>query len=577
MEKTINARASYLGIINESAKFIEKIQSKDRKLWAIVTSVFRDTTDERTWRCEYWGKLMRGACIVYRYTHDEELYEILEETILDLLSCQREDGSFTAYSPKHEFTEWDVWCRKYVMYGFLYFLDICKDEKLVQRIEIALIKHADCIIKGLGKKEEGKIEITDSSIHWLGVNSCSILRPFVLLYKRTKDKKYLAFAEYIISTGGIREGNLIELASKGELAPYQYPETKAYETISFFEGVNEYAVLMGDEKLKEICVKFADKILETDFTLIGGTGCDDELFDHSSFKQVSYMQTHMQETCVTVTLMQYLCRIFQRTGDGKYVDAIERSFYNTFLGAINWRFGEREGLQFDSYSPILGNRRGLRVGGKQPLPDGSYYGCCAAIGAAGFEAPVLLGAQAMADGLTLSFYEEGEIVYGDTKIICHTGYPYDGKIVFNINTIGSKKFYVALRIPAYSKAVSLSVNGEEQPIVIEKGYVRVEKNWETGDCIELTLDTSWVYHEAKQYNAEVDDRFALSRGPIVYAVEADKDVQLSMDSSDELYKVKPTENNAYQVATGEGNLLALKPYFTCGTDWIGNVTVWVKK
>ena len=51
---------------------------------------------------------------------------------------------------------------KWATVGNVKHLDICKDEKLAHRIEIALIKHSDWIIKCLGKKEEGKTEITDS-------------------------------------------------------------------------------------------------------------------------------------------------------------------------------------------------------------------------------------------------------------------------------------------------------------------------------------------------------------------------------------------------------------------------------
>ena len=33
------------------------------------------------WRGEYWGKMMRGACITYKYTQSSKLYGILENTV----------------------------------------------------------------------------------------------------------------------------------------------------------------------------------------------------------------------------------------------------------------------------------------------------------------------------------------------------------------------------------------------------------------------------------------------------------------------------------------------------------------
>lgn len=43
----------------------------------------------------------------------------------------------------------------------------------------------------------------------------------------------------------------------------------------------------------------------------------------------------MQETCVTVTLMKFLYHLTMLTGNSKYVDAFETSYYNAYLGAIN--------------------------------------------------------------------------------------------------------------------------------------------------------------------------------------------------------------------------------------------------
>ena len=41
---------------------------------------------------------MRGAVYVYRYTRDEELYDILTATFEDLLPRQDEYGRFSAYT-----------------------------------------------------------------------------------------------------------------------------------------------------------------------------------------------------------------------------------------------------------------------------------------------------------------------------------------------------------------------------------------------------------------------------------------------------------------------------------------------
>ena len=106
-------RAEYQGIVDDMLRLVEKKQLKDRSLWKLVSGQFAKTPDDADhgWRGEYWGKLMRGACMTWQYTRDEELYDILTETVRDLLSCQEEDGRISTYSRKEEFHGWDLWCR----------------------------------------------------------------------------------------------------------------------------------------------------------------------------------------------------------------------------------------------------------------------------------------------------------------------------------------------------------------------------------------------------------------------------------------------------------------------------------
>ncbi len=563
-----NVKISYNGLIDEAARFVEKLQLLDKPLWEKVIKVFEYGKFQKGWHGEYWGKLMRGGCMVYKYTESEELYNTLTDAVKGLLVCQDGEGRISAYDKEYELLDWDVWCRKYVMYGFMYYMEICQDEAFKAEIMSALTKHADYIIERIGR-EEGQKNITETSTFWLGCNSSSILRPYVMLYKLTNNKKYLDFAEYIISEGGIQGGNLIEIALEDKLAPFEYPEVKAYETTSFFEGVFEYATLMNNERLIEACIKYGNKFLETDVTIIGATGCFDELFDNSTKKQVTYTTSHMQETCVTVTLMEYLCRLLEYTGDSKYADAIEISFYNAFLGAINREYGNNEGLHFDSYSPILNNRRGLQVGGKQTLLDGSFYGCCAAIGSAGFGAVTSRSAVLEDDVLKISFYENGNINFGRNKISVETAYPFDGKISFRLDSCDSP-IKLACRIPAWCKKYTNNVSGS-----VENGYFVTDTTLAEGDTLVLELDMPFVTHSSADFDPAVTDLFAVTRGPIVLATE---------DYFDHIFNENKVYGHSFEGITSSATIeskdnvkVSLYNYASLGMDWSQNMTVWLKK
>ena len=373
--------------------FVTKTQLSDASLWRRFVAAFTENADtaDRGWRGEYWGKMMRGACLTYRCTNDADLYAVLRRTVLDLLDAAEEDGRLSTYHRQNEFSGWDIWCRKYVLTGMLHFCDVCKDNALIERILNAMERHLDCVIRAVGPAP-GQIDITRTSDFWLGVNSCSILEPVMDLYRRRPQPRLLSFAKYIIQTGGCSGGDLIALAQQDEKAPYEYPETKAYETMSFFEGVLAYAEITDNQKYFDAVVRFAEKVNKTDITLIGCAGCTHELFDNSALKQTEYSDIIMQETCVTVTWMRLCARLFLLTGDDKYAQRIERSALNALYGSVNLyqqpftmpRSGEvLPWMPFDSYSPLYMNRRGRGLGGLKFFEDGSFYGCCVAIGAAG--------------------------------------------------------------------------------------------------------------------------------------------------------------------------------------------------
>ena len=414
------------GYAGEMIAYTIHNQLLDEKTWKLFVEQFRmhPDGDTRGWRGEFWGKMMRAGALTYRATADEALYKALTDSVEDMLTTQDEEGRFSTYAKEKEFHGWDMWSRKYVLLGFLYYLEICKDEALKTRITAALVKHADYILARVGKGE-GKTEICNTAENWGGLNSCSILEPMVKLYSLTGEKRYLDFAEYIISTGFCKDENVLLCSLKKEKFPYEFKQVKAYEMMSCFEGLLEYYKLTGNPDHLKAVVHFTDMVLETDYTVIGSCGCTHELFDHSTVKQTCISEGVMQETCVTVTLMKLCYKLLALTGESKYAAAIERSGYNALFGAVNnenQTMARTEGLvwydygaeavphepfPFDSYSPLALGQRGRRVGGFMVMENGRSYGCCASIGGAGTAIMGLAGIMASEDGYCVNLYDDG--------------------------------------------------------------------------------------------------------------------------------------------------------------------------
>lgn len=537
---------AFKGVIDESIRYIERIQLLKPELWNRFVNQYRTEADrDGGWRGEYWGKMMRGATFVYSYTQNKELYDILYKAVEEMMASADSLGRISTYPVDDEFTSWDMWTRKYVLLGMQYFMEICNDDDFNRKIIESMQKQADYIISKIGSADECKTPITSTSSAWGGINSSSILEPVMKLYNITKEKRYLDFASHIVNEGGTNVDNIFELAYENKLYPYQYQITKAYEMISCFEGLLEYYKITENEKHKESVINFAEKILESDYTIIGCSGCDGECFDNSTISQTNPGKRGlMQETCVTVTLMKFFYNLNCFTGDSKYADAFERSMYNAFLGSINtegcigkvektdieqYPEVQMEALPFDSYSPLTAGVRGMGTGGLRVMSDNKYYGCCACIGAAGNGLMPKISLLLSKDGLVINLYIGGKI-FARTKtgnnvtIDVQTEYPKNGDVKIKIDPQYEEEFEILLRNPSWSRATALYVNGRENSV--NDGYIRLKKVWKKDDTIELKLDmrTEVIYPgpmREHNYTKEQNEKkyIALRRGPLVLAQE----------------------------------------------------------
>ncbi len=566
----------YDGLINKNVEFIEKVQLKNPELWRMVTAQFGTSIDDcdKGWRGEYWGKLMRGACMAYKYTRDRELYGILEMTVIELIEKQEGSGRLSTYSEENEFSGWDMWCRKYLALGMLHFYEICNYEVLKKQIIDFLTGHIDYIIERIG---EGKIEICETSNYWSGANSCSILEPVVRFYNITGKKEYLDFAEYIVSTGFVGCGNLIECALEDKYYPSGYPIVKAYEVMSCFEGLLELYRVTGKEDYRRAVENFTNRIMEAEVSITGCAGSWHENFSNSRISQTrDNGEEVLQETCVTVTWMKLCYQMYCLTGDVKYAEEIERSAYNALFGAVNTRLVVSEwGLfHFDSYSPVLFGRRGVRVGGLKYMPGGTY-GCCAAIGAAGLALLPEFSVMQSRDGIIFNMFEEGVVktetpTGGAVTFIEKTDYPFGGNIKLTLEIEAPAEFEIKIRIPEFSKHTAITINGEKEEFFGGRKYFSAKRQWCNGDEIEISFEMKLVRIDSFDGN---DKYKAFKYGSLVLVRDKRFDENTGNAISivpDALCNMVPTEVGGkeyelrFDIKTKSGNNICLIDYMSAG-------------
>ena len=613
------------GIADDAVLFLTQNHFCNKDLWKKFVDQYRIREDGTNggWRGEYWGKMMRGAVMLYQHSKSEKLFDVLTESVKDMLTVGS-DGRVSSYTVDKEFTNWDMWGRKYVLLGLEYYLEICNDEELCLRIVAFLRLVADYIIDHIGEGD-GQLKITDSSKHWNALNSCSILEPMTRLYRFTGDEKYLAFSKYIVETGGAKGINVFKLAYENKIAPYQYGTPKAYELMSCFEGLIEYALIVGDEYYKSAAINFAKKIIETDVTVIGCCGVTHELLDHSKARQTSFYEDVSQETCVTVTWMKFCARLLRLTGEAVFAKELERSFYNAFLGSLNIEnrycdyahtLAHKQGrtdlvdvlLPFDSYSPLIPGKRGRKMGGFQILSDGSYYGCCACIGGAGIGAYLQSVITQSDKFVAINFMFNGKQYFkrGDANITVemNTEYPLFGKCNVKICSDKQADFELRIRIPEGAQNVNVIC---EYTSKIESEYIVIDDDWSKQKDIGISFDLpvtphfpeEWkedelfgaVFYSGKSERGKIYqdpkdlDFICLTRGPIVLAADsslgkpADSVFDIDTSRLDRTKILSPKENSSHlilaEIEDTNGNTITLADYGSCGRNWETVISAWL--
>lgn len=457
------------------------------------------------WQSEFWGKWVQGAITAYRYTRDAELYSQIKTSVDLLLETQEPNGYIGNYGPEHQLEQWDVWGRKYTMLGLISWYDLSGDGKALE----AACRVLDHLMTQVGP---GLTDIVATG-NYVGMPSTSVLEPVMYLYNRTRNPRYLDFAEYIVRQWEKEDGpQLIGKAIADVPVAFRFPHPevwfsrhngqKAYEMMSCYEGLLELYKVTGNPLYLSAVEKTVSHIVQEEIN-IAGSGSSVECW-YSGKERQTLPTYHTMETCVTFTWMQLCNRLLQLTGNSLYADYMERTIYNALLGSM-----KRDGSQIAKYTPL----EGWRVEGEKQC--GMNINCCNANGPRAFAMIPFFAYQAKGSRIYVNLYNESEaelILPGKNtvRLTQRTDFPVDGQVTIEVNPSKNADFAIALRIPAWSKRTSVSVNGREEKELLAGSYCVIGRKWKKGDKIVIGLDLRARVVEQNQMQAIV-------RGPILLA------------------------------------------------------------
>lgn len=312
------------------------------------------------------------------------------------------------------------------------------------------------------------------------------------------------------------------------------------------------------------------------------------------------------ETCASYGSVAWNQRLFQLHKDAKYLDELERALYNGFLDGVSLK-----GDRFFYQNPLMSY-------GNYDRFDWINTPCCPPnvvrlIASLGNYIYATEGDDVFVDLFVGSTATLGSAA-GALRLRQETRYPWDGQVRIRVDPAQARRFAVSVRIPGWTgrdvmpgnlyqfldrspAPVVLKVNGAAVRASVDKGFARIDREWRTGDVIDVDLPMPVRRVVADRRVKDDAGRVTLTRGPLVYAAEwpdnrghalnivVPDDAALRSEFRPDLLNGVTVIAGAVRVAnrapTGELRLqphqLIAIPYFAWANRGMGEMQVWLPR
>ena len=517
-------------------------------------------------------KALEGMAYSLQNNPDPVLEAKCDEWIAKFAAAQEKDGYINTYYTltglDKRWTEMDkheMYCAGHMIEAGVAYYNVTGKRDLLD----VCIKMADHMMTqfGPGKRD------------WVPGHE-EIELALVKLYQATGEKKYLDFSEWLLDERGKGLG-----ANNGEPWDAAYHQDDkpvremtdiaghAVRAMYLYCGMADVAAYTGDQGYIDALNRLWDDVVLRNMYITGGIGqsAHNEGFteDYSLPNLTAYC-----ETCASVGMVYWNWRMNQFTGDGKYVDVMERSMYNGALAGISLN-----GDRFFYVNPLesLGDHHRK-----------AWYGCaCCPSQICRFLPSIgnyIYGVSNDEVWVNLYIGSQASVKYGkkDLTLTQETNYPWEGAVKITIGAKSPVNAEMRLRIPGWCKSYTVKVNGAEVKPLVESGYAVLPGKWSDGDAIELNMDMPVEVVAADPRTKEDEGMRAIQRGPIVYCIE-------EADNKDGFDDLKISENADFTTAFEKDLLngvvtidakvgdrtLKYIPYYSWDNREAGKMKVWV--
>ncbi len=474
---------------NESAWLLTKNEDE-------LLSGFQNRPGEHAWVGEHAGKWLHAATLAWSYTRSEALRAKLDRVASALIATQQPDGYLGTYADDSRWSmsrdqKWDVWVHKYDLIGLVTYHTYTGDQPALE----AARKIGDLLVRTFGRASDGetKLDLNERSAHD-GMASGSVLEPMVLLYRATGDEKILDFARYIAEHWEEENGPKLISSLTSRKSVKLTANAKAYEMMSCLVGLCELYRTTGETRYLTPAINAWNDIVSSQLLITGSGSSGEHWTDAGAF--LSSQQDRVAETCVTVTWIQLTQQLLRLTGDARYADELEKTFYNHLAAAQH-----PDGAAW-AYFTALDGRKTYK----------NEQNCCSSSGPRGWAMLPSFAYMTSDDGVVINFFTPGEakvkIGADDVTIKQQTRYPANGRVAITVSVPKPMKFSLRVRVPSWSHVEGIKA----QP----NTYWLLRQTWSRTQTIKLNFEIPTRIISGEGANA---GKIAIARGPIVLAVD----------------------------------------------------------
>lgn len=466
------------------------------------------------WNAETAGNWWDGFVRHAFFTQNEEAMAFSHKTVENLRASQDEDGYIGIYKENlrynHEGANGELWAQTTAFRTMLAYYEFTNRQEVLEAVEKAMA----LTIKNYGPEGKNPFYLKNA---FGGVTHGLMLTDVCeTLYRITNKEKYREYATYLYkaySSFGINRA----------FNDMRYSYLIEKDSLFTGHGVHTYEHLRTliaayyNTGYPELEKAYENAMYKLDYCLLpSGAGHGQEWI---AGLKADPTYTH-SEYCTMLELRNFYLSAIQKTGAVDFADRAEKLTFNGMMGA---RYPDGKSLTYgkgDNCCTIDSHYHGKDDAHTHADSRYKYSPthsdpavCCVPNYTRNYTYYLDNMWMKANDGLAAVLYGPSRLVteLDGVKLSIQqiTSYPLEDKIKFAINVDKPVNCALYFRKPKWASQVK--INGSNATESLEGSFIRLEKEWQDGEVIEITFD-----NEVQQKIFRTGDLY-FQRGPLVYA------------------------------------------------------------